>query len=171
MSKYVINYKQNTITMTCTKCNRVGHNKRTCKSKLHTESKKECIICYEPITCGEVRTKCGHLYCYDCFAKDVKHNRCAYCRQALDMPVNKTLDEEDKRAIVEKCILDDYTFDDIYRDFYRQILNSMKNNANVNKYNQTHIQFICQELLDDVTLDYGLVTMGMKICDAVCDSL
>jgi hypothetical protein len=87
------------------------------------------------------------------------------------MPVNKTLDEEDKRAIVEKCILDDYTFDDIYRDFYRQILNSMKNNANVNKYNQTHIQFICQELLDDVTLDYGLVTMGMKICDAVCDSL
>jgi len=78
---------------------------------------------------------------------------------------------EAKRAIVNKCILDEHTFDDIYRDFYRQILGAMDNNRYVNKSNAIHLKFLCQELLDDVTLDYGMWTMGMKICDAICEDL
>jgi hypothetical protein len=153
--------------MPCSTCKREGHNKRTCPGL-----GSECIICYERKVRGTVTTECGHTYCIGCFAKYITTNaNCAYCRQSLNIPAPKTFDTEAKRAIVNKCILDEHTFDDIYRDFYRQILGAMDNNRYVNGSNAIHLKFLCQELLDDVTLDYGMWTMGMKICDAICEDL
>ena len=161
--------------MPCSTCKRDGHNKRTCprlESNKEKEKTSECIICYESKVHGNVTTECGHNYCIPCFAKYIKSsNNCAYCRQSLNLPPTKTFDIEAKRAIVNRCILEEHTFDDIYRDFYRQILGALKNNRYVNEHNATHLKFLCQEILDDVNLDYGMWTMGMKICDAICDDL
>lgn len=148
--------------MKCSNCKKTGHNARTCKVKT------ECIICYEQTINGEVKTACGHIYCIGCFTKHIqKDSTCAYCRKPMDVLPPKKIDPA---TIVKKCILSDPTSDEIYVDFYRQISASIRSNPYMHT-SDNRVKFICQEILDDITLDRSLWLFGMKICDEIMNGL
>ena len=66
--------------------------------------KDECIICYETVGDGEVRIKCGHIYCVGCFVKHMRTaSSCAYCREPIcEAPPKKRLSEHTQAAIADQ---------------------------------------------------------------------
>ena len=66
--------------------------------------KDECIICYETVGDGEVRTKCGHIYCVGCFVKHMRTaSNCAYCREPIcEAPQKKRLSEHIQSAMSDR---------------------------------------------------------------------
>lgn len=73
----------------CSRCNKPGHNKRTCTVLME---RPICPVCYDEI--GEtniVTTVCGHTFCGSCMFKNVQmRDSCPLCRTVL-CEVPKTL--------------------------------------------------------------------------------
>lgn len=72
-------------------CYQIWHRRQKEKKakKEKKQTKKECPICYEPITSttGSSQSKCGHTFCSSCFIKTVRMNVhcpiCPMCRENL----------------------------------------------------------------------------------------
>ena len=78
-------------------------------------NKDNCIICYEKISEDEnVKIKCGHTYCLNCFIKHMRiDNKCAICRKILcekdnsnkkKMPIEEIMGEITE--LIDECDID-----------------------------------------------------------------
>lgn len=66
----------------CTKCHKIGHNKRTCD----TISENICPICHDVLGTNNVlTTPCGHTYCMTCMLSHLSiQNNCPICRAPIE---------------------------------------------------------------------------------------
>lgn len=160
--------------MPCTKCGVNGHNKRTCVPKPTALSVDDCFVCYENVRLrGQVKTPCGHIYCIDCFVQHTqinKSNNCGYCRSAIDIPRKPSGISVAKRTeIINKCISDYEMYETIYTDFYRQMRIAIHSHPTLT--NSDGATEVCKEVLKDISLDFGLWMIGMKVTDAIMDEM
>lgn len=166
--------------MPCGNCKLTGHNRRTCNKEDIYEDPKitydiidQCIVCYEDVIQGgngSVKTKCGHIYCVNCFAQHMRRsNNCGYCRQELtEKIIKKTLTVDEKNALVVDSLLTNNTFNLIYSNFLAQAQTLLNNTLFPMPCDDTSlIKNICLSILGDIQLDYCLWIAGTKICDRV----
>jgi hypothetical protein len=165
--------------MPCSKCGVSGHNKRTCvENEVTVENEGnnslDCFVCYENVSSrGQVTTPCGHTYCIGCFVQHTQINKatnCGYCRAKLELPRKPSSISVSKRTeIINNCISDYDMYEAIYTDFYRQMRIAIHSHPTlVNSVGATEL---CKEVLKDISLDFGLWMIGMKVSDAVMDEL
>lgn len=66
-----------------------------------------CIICADNLLEKNVKIKCEHIYCVDCFIKHMRtDNRCAICRQVICEEVQPN---KDKNVISMENIMEEIT--------------------------------------------------------------
>jgi len=171
--------------MPCIKCGVSGHNKRTCIIEPMVNMAvvasdplvaNDCFVCYENVDVrGQVKTPCGHTYCIGCFIQHTqinKSNNCGYCRSELELPRKPSstgMSATKRSEIINKCISDYDMYETIYTDFYRQMRIAIHSHpALVDSVRSTQV---CKEILKDISLDFGLWMVGMKVTDAVMEEL
>ena len=181
--------------MPCSKCGVNGHNKRTCLENegivLASEPValepmalepvvnegvrvNDCFVCYENVNeQGQVTTPCGHTYCIGCFIQHTQINKatnCGYCRTKLELPRKPSRMSVSKRTeIINNCISDYDMYEAIYTDFYRQMRLAIQSHPTLS--NTVGATEMCKEVLKDISLDFGLWMIGMKVTDAVMEEL
>jgi hypothetical protein len=167
--------------MPCSKCGVGGHNKRTCvtseppvalKSAISAD---DCFVCYETVSVrGQVKTPCGHTYCIACFVQHTqinKSNNCGYCRTELEIPRKQSagMSVIKRTEIINNCISDYEIYETIYTDFYRQMRIAIHSHPTL--VDSARATNVCKEILKDISLDFGLWMIGMKVSDAVMEEL
>jgi hypothetical protein len=161
--------------MPCSKCGVGGHNKRTCVEKEPVVSSEDCFVCYENVSVqGQVKTPCGHTYCIGCFVQHTqfnKANNCGYCRTKIEIPRKPSvgLSVIKRTEIINKCISDYDMYETIYTEFYRQMRIAIHSHPTL--VDSALITQVCKEILKDISLDFGLWMIGMKVSDAVMEEL
>jgi hypothetical protein len=177
-----ISFKYNN-KMPCSNCGISGHNKRTCVGNevvslqpvvALNPTVEDCFVCYENVNeQGQVKTPCGHTYCIGCFVQHTQINQasnCGYCRTKLELPRKPSSISVSKRnEIINKCISDYDMYVTIYSDFYRQMRSAIHSHPTL--ANSAQMTEICKEVLKEVSLDFGLWMIGMKVTDAVIEEL
>lgn len=159
--------------MPCSKCGIDGHNKRTCVSLKPVTN--DCFVCYENVSeLGQVTTPCGHTYCISCFVQHTQINNadtCGYCRTKLELPRKPSvaLSEIKRREIINNCISNYDIYVTIYTDLYRQMRTAIDSHPTL--ATSGRMTEICKEVLKEVSLDFGLCVIGMKVADAVIEEL
>lgn len=161
--------------MPCSKCGVGGHNKRTCVEKEPVVSSEDCFVCYENVSVkGHVKTPCGHTYCIGCFVQHTqinKANNCGYCRTKLEIPRKQSVELSvmKRTEIINKCISDYDMYETIYTEFYRQMRISIDSHPTL--VNSDLVTQVCKEILKDITLDFSLWMIGMRVTDAIIEEL
>jgi hypothetical protein len=194
-----ISFKYNN-KMPCSNCGISGHNKRTCGGNEVVGLKvglqpvvglepvvglqpvvalnptvEDCFVCYENVSeRGQVKTPCGHTYCIGCFVQHTQINKatnCGYCRTKLELPRKPSSISISKRTeIINKCISDYDMYEAIYTDFYRQMRLAIHCHPTLAN-SAVQATEMCKEVLKDISLDFGLWMIGMKVSDAVIEEL
>lgn len=160
--------------MHCSKCGVGGHNKRTCVENKVTLI-EDCFVCYENVSAqGQVKTPCGHTYCIGCFVQHTqinKANNCGYCRAKLEIPRKPSigLSVIKRTEIINKCISDYDMYETIYTEFYRQMRIAIHSHPTL--VNSAQMTEICKDVLKEVSLDFSLWMIGMRVTDAIMEEL
>ena len=88
------------------------------------KKKEECMVCYEEVSDEQVKIKCGHTYCVECFVKHMRTgSNCAYCRTPVcEPPVKQHLLPDARAAIVDQLLNNSNDLSTMIRtEFVRQM--------------------------------------------------
>jgi hypothetical protein len=88
------------------------------------KEKEECMVCYEEVSDEQVKIKCGHTYCVECFVKHMRTgSNCAYCRTPVcEPPVKQHLLPDTRAAIVDQLLNNSNDLSTMIRtEFVRQM--------------------------------------------------
>jgi len=74
-----------------------------------------------------------------------------------------------RTEIIVKCISDNEIYESIYTDFYRQLRIAIDSHPTLDDSNQ--LTNLCKEILKDITLDFGLWMIGMRVTEEIVNEL
>ena len=106
------------------------YRKRKMKEKKNIEG-EECTICMDVMR-GEVKLKCGHKMCPECFAQHSRNtNTCPYCRDVFSPKVEgKARITEQLGEEMVKEVVDDYFDTDEENEINTKLNNLLELNTN-----------------------------------------